>query len=208
MKHRLHKNRRDKTASALSDATGLTEFNEGLDELRKNSTKDRVSGLPDSVPAAELERRLEDAKSTDKLTNPRLMGVVGGLTGAGAGLAIYRRPAGALLGIPSGLGAASGAYIGEKTISPMITSALQAKIDEKKMQENAQKTASLAEYSVLFDEMDRGAFGDHVKEALFGVCEGMTSSLQSHHAKTASSPFHTTEEEARQARLDQLLRKF
>ena len=72
----------------------------------------------------------------------------------------------------------------------------------------ADKKASLAEYSVLFDEIDRGVFGDHVKEALFGVCEGMTSSLQSQHAKTASSPFHTTEEEARQARLDQLLRKF
>ena len=66
---------------------------------------------------------------------------------------------------------------------------------------------SLAEYSVLFDVIDSGAFGSHVKEALIGVCEGMSSSLQSPHAKIASSPVHT-EEEARQARLNQLLRKF
>lgn len=65
----------------------------------------------------------------------------------------------------------------------------------------------LAEYSVLFDAIDSGALGSHVKEALIGVCEGMSSSLQSSHAKIASSPVHT-EEEARQARLNQLLRKF
>lgn len=65
----------------------------------------------------------------------------------------------------------------------------------------------LAEYSVLFDEIDKGTFGPHVKEALIGVCEGLSSSLQSPHAKTASSPVYT-EEEARQARLNQLLRKF
>jgi len=69
------------------------------------------------------------------------------------------------------------------------------------------KEASLAEYSVLFDAIDSGALGSHVKEALIGVCEGMSSSLQSLHAKIASSPVHT-EEEARQARLNQLLRKF
>jgi hypothetical protein len=68
------------------------------------------------------------------------------------------------------------------------------------------KKASLAEYSVLFDTIDRGELGPHVKEALLGVCEGMTSSLQSHHAKVASTQL--SEEDARQARLNQLLRKF
>lgn len=66
----------------------------------------------------------------------------------------------------------------------------------------------LAEYSVLFDEIDSGHFGDHVKEALYGVCEGMASSVQSHYEKKASSPTSMTEEDARQARLNQLLRKF
>ena len=67
------------------------------------------------------------------------------------------------------------------------------------------RSASLAEYSVLFDAIDSGELGPHVKEALFGVCEGMSSSLQSHHAKVAST---LSEEDARQARLNQLLRKF
>jgi hypothetical protein len=71
-----------------------------------------------------------------------------------------------------------------------------------------EKAASIAEYSVLFDKIDSGEFGPHVKEALFGVCEGLSSSLQSHHAKVASSPMQMTESQARQARLDQLLRKF
>lgn len=68
--------------------------------------------------------------------------------------------------------------------------------------------SSLAEYSVLFDEIDSGRFGDHVKEALYGVCEGVASSVQSHYEKKASSPTSMTEEDARQARLNQLLRKF
>jgi hypothetical protein len=72
----------------------------------------------------------------------------------------------------------------------------------------AEKRASIAEYSILFDKIDSGEFGPHVKEALFGVCEGLSSSLQSHHAKVASSPMQMTESQARQARLDQLLRKF
>jgi uncharacterized membrane protein YccC len=70
-----------------------------------------------------------------------------------------------------------------------------------------QETAtSLADYSVLFDTIDSGELGSHVKEALLGVCEGMSSSLQSHHAKVASTQL--SEEDARQARLNQLLRKF
>ena len=73
---------------------------------------------------------------------------------------------------------------------------------------DGEKAASIAQYSVLFDKIDSGEFGPHVKEALFGVCEGLSSSLQSHHAKVASSPMQMTESQARQARLDQLLRKF
>jgi hypothetical protein len=70
------------------------------------------------------------------------------------------------------------------------------------------KKASLAEYSVLFDTIDSGELGPHVKEALFGVCEGMSSSLQSHHAKVASESIEFSEADARQARLDQLLRRY
>jgi hypothetical protein len=70
------------------------------------------------------------------------------------------------------------------------------------------KSASLAEYSVLFDHIDSGDLGSHVKQALIGVCEAITSPLQSPHAKVASSPMQMTESQARQARLDQLLRKF
>lgn len=72
----------------------------------------------------------------------------------------------------------------------------------------AYKKASIAEYSVLFDAIDSGELGPHVKEALFGVCEGMSSSLQSHHAKVASESIEFSEADARQARLDQLLRRY
>jgi len=72
----------------------------------------------------------------------------------------------------------------------------------------AYKEASIAEYSVLFDAIDSGELGPHVKEALFGVCEGMSSSLQSHHAKVASESIEFSEADARQARLDQLLRRY
>jgi hypothetical protein len=73
----------------------------------------------------------------------------------------------------------------------------------------SKKSLSLAEYSALFDSIDSGALGPHVKEALYGVCQGMSSSVQSHYEKTAAAtPFTMTEEDARQARLNQLLRKF
>lgn len=70
------------------------------------------------------------------------------------------------------------------------------------------RPVSLAECSVLFDAIDSGELGPHVKEALYGVCEGMTSSLQSHHAKVASESIKFSEADARQARLDQLLRRY
>jgi hypothetical protein len=70
------------------------------------------------------------------------------------------------------------------------------------------KTASLAEYSVLFDLISEGQLGPHVKEAMKGVCEGLDSSALSGTNKVASfydAP--TSEQDARQARLNQLLRR-
>lgn len=65
---------------------------------------------------------------------------------------------------------------------------------------------SVAEYSVLFDLVEEGKLGPHVKEAMRGVCEGLESSLHSG-TKTASAPEAATEHDARQARLNQLLRR-
>jgi len=83
-----------------------------------------------------------------------------------------------------------------------------ARLIELRRSGSSKTAASLAEYSVLFDAIDSGELGPHVKEALFGVCEGMTSSLQSHHAKVASESIEFSEADARQARLDQLLRRY
>lgn len=67
---------------------------------------------------------------------------------------------------------------------------------------------SIAEYSVLFDAIDSGALGPHVKEAMIGVCEGMSSSVNSHHLKLATAEKERmSEQDARQARIDQLLRR-
>jgi hypothetical protein len=68
------------------------------------------------------------------------------------------------------------------------------------------KIASLAEYSVLYDLIEEGQLGPHVKEAMAGVCKGLDSSLHSG-TKIASAPGAATERDARQARLDQLLRR-
>jgi hypothetical protein len=67
---------------------------------------------------------------------------------------------------------------------------------------------SIAEYSVLFDAIDSGALGSHVKEAMIGVCEGISSSVNSNHLKLATAEKERmSEQDARQARIDQLLRR-
>lgn len=72
----------------------------------------------------------------------------------------------------------------------------------------AEKLSSLAEYSVLFDAIDSGALGSHVKEAMIGVCEGISSSVNSNHLKLATAQKERmSEQDARQARIDQLLRR-
>jgi hypothetical protein len=72
----------------------------------------------------------------------------------------------------------------------------------------AEKLSSLAEYSVLFDAIDSGALGPHVKEAMIGVCQGISSSVNSNHLKLATAEKERmSEQDARQARIDQLLRR-
>lgn len=192
-----------KTAASLGDITGFNESREGWRELTRTGGPERVSGLPGNVSAEELEERLKDSYAIKKLSNPAMSATTAGLAGAALGAAQYRRPAGALLALPSAAGAALGSAAADYLVADKVTiPMLQKMIKEKRATE---KKASLAEYSNLFDAVEQGKFGPHVKEALVGVCEGMSYSLQSSHAtKVAAAP---TEADARQARINQLLRK-
>lgn len=107
------------------------------------------------------------------------------------------------MALPAAVGAGVGSVAADRLVADKITiPMLKNRIKEKRALE---KKASLAEYSNLFDAVEQGKFGPHVKEALVGVCEGMSYSLQSSHAtKVAAAP---TEADARQARINQLLRK-
>lgn len=196
------------SAVSLGSLTGLSQAREGFRELRSRQDSERELGLPSDVSADELEARLADLRSQRKVLNPRLMALIGatagGLGGALGSLPGSRARGALTAGTIGGIGSGLLTFVGDKITDKTLVPFLEKEIKEKRL---AEKSASLAEYSVLFDAIDSGAFGSHVKEALIGVCEGMSSSLQSLHAKTASSPVYT-EEEARQARLNQLLRKF
>lgn len=66
---------------------------------------------------------------------------------------------------------------------------------------------SLAEYSVLYDLIDEGRLGPHVKEAMAGVRAASNLPAPSGTDKTASAHGTVPEQDARQARIDQLLRR-
>jgi hypothetical protein len=147
----------------------------------------------------ELERRLsyERGEMGPRVGLSALGGAaLGGLTGLTMD---PTRVAPALMGAGIGAAAAAGGSYVANRLKRMETER------ENDRRSPTRKTASLAEYSNLFDAVEQGKFGPHVKEALVGVCEGMSYSLQSSHAtKVAAAP---TEADARQARINQLLRK-
>ena len=147
----------------------------------------------------ELSRRLAYEKGeTGMHTGLGAAGgaLFGGLAGA------RRGPTGALVG--AGLGGAIGAgggYISQKLKG----------IEAQRETNRRQKTASVGEYSALFDAIADGHLGEATKEALAGVCTVYDNVYSSSVEKVATLSNEDskllTETEARSARLDQLLRR-
>jgi hypothetical protein len=74
---------------------------------------------------------------------------------------------------------------------------------------NRQKTASLKEYSVLFDKVASGDLGESARQALLGICDTIPEpdTLSEKTASVYDGGMVTSESDARNNRLDQLLRR-
>ena len=71
-----------------------------------------------------------------------------------------------------------------------------------------EKRASVAEYSVLFDKVASGNLGEGTRQALLGICDTIQEPTTLSE-KTASvyDVMDFSENDARRARLDQLLKR-
>jgi len=69
------------------------------------------------------------------------------------------------------------------------------------------KTASIAEYSVLFDKVASGDLGEHARQALYGICQTIEAPVTSEKTASAYGASNLSENDARKARLDQLLKR-
>lgn len=70
------------------------------------------------------------------------------------------------------------------------------------------KEASLAEYSVLFDKIADGDLGEEARQALYGVCQTIeTSNIPTEKTASMYDASNLSEDDARKARLDQLLKR-
>lgn len=195
--------------SSLSELVGLARSQRGMARYNELEADPQAElGLPSQVGVRELQRRKEMLAAQRDVQNPRTAALIGSL--GGAALGAYMRPgsvksrlvgagAGALGG---GLGAAAGTYAGARLGEAIADPYLDREIAAR----HQNKAASVAEYSVLYDLIEEGQLGPHVKEAMRGVCEGFQSPLHSG-TKTASAPGAATEHDARQDRLNQLLRR-
>jgi len=71
-----------------------------------------------------------------------------------------------------------------------------------------QKTASIAEYSVLFDKVASGDLGEHSRQALLGICDTIPEpTTLSEKSASVYDATDLSEDNARKARLDQLLKR-
>jgi hypothetical protein len=69
------------------------------------------------------------------------------------------------------------------------------------------KQASVAEYSVLFDKVASGELGEGPRQALYGICQAVEAPQLSEKTASVYDASNLTEEDARKARLDQLLKR-
>lgn len=70
------------------------------------------------------------------------------------------------------------------------------------------KTASIAEYSVLFDKVASGDLGEHARQALLGICDTIPEpTTLSEKSASVYDATDLSEDNARKARLDQLLKR-
>lgn len=68
--------------------------------------------------------------------------------------------------------------------------------------------ASTAEYSVLFDKVASGDLGEHARQALLGICDTIPEpDTLSEKSASVYDATDLSEDAARKARLDQLLRR-
>ena len=67
--------------------------------------------------------------------------------------------------------------------------------------------SSLAEYSVLFDKVADGDFGEEVRHALYGICEAIEAPEITEKTASIEDVSINSEHDARKARLDQLLKR-
>lgn len=69
------------------------------------------------------------------------------------------------------------------------------------------KNASAAEYSVLFDKVASGNLGEHARQALYGICQTLEAPVTAEKTASVYDASNLSENDARKARLDQLLKR-
>lgn len=81
------------------------------------------------------------------------------------------------------------------------------KASEREAARRGLKTASIAEYSVLFDKAASGELGEGTRQALYGVCQAIEAPIAAEKSASVYDASNLSEEDARKARLDQLLKR-
>jgi len=72
---------------------------------------------------------------------------------------------------------------------------------------NMAGSSGIAEYSVLFDKVASGEFGEHSRQALYGICQSLDAPIAAEKTASVYNAGDLSETGARKARLDQLLKR-
>ena len=73
--------------------------------------------------------------------------------------------------------------------------------------DRSRKIVSIAEYSVLFDKVASGDLGEHSRQALYGICQAIEAPVTAEKTASVYDSSDLSENDARKARLDQLLKR-
>ena len=204
-------NRHKKTASGeYSVAPGYMDAQQGMYRAMRSGNAGADQFLSDSA-----------------LIGGRLKGMaVGGGGGAlaGAGIAALLKAkgispgagawAGGILGGAAGAARAEDSFLKKKGIDRRFMGLGGANFTPEAAERygvksaSLRKTASIAEYSVLFDKVASGDLGEHTRQALLGICDTIPEpSTLSEKSASVYDATDLSEDAARKARLDQLLRR-
>ena len=196
--------------ASLGELTGVTQTREGLRDFARSAERPERAQyhmvLPQNVPAEEIRARLADIDAMQKIQNPRMVATMsalgGGLIGAAMPPAgVPRRIAVPVMAGAGALGGAMGTLGGNAVSNRFVRPELEKLLAEK------EALGSVAEYSVLFDKVASGELGEGPRQALYGVCQAIEAPIAEEKSASVYDASNLSEEDARKARLDQLLKR-